>query len=316
MDLQQIQYVVEIAESESMTVAASKLFISQSALSLSYKKLEKELGVQLFCKQGRTLELTDAGRVFYQKAKAVLAAVNELHLAMDDIVAEQKKTVLICTEAVDYTNEAVKIYGRRKPEVFFQQVRGSTEEIAAMLASGAADFAITLSPSFGTHTEAELLLEEPMQALVPADRPYAHQENISLAEMSGERIITLRKGLAINQLFCSYFRQAGLPFGRTLEVNDPETIVIQVSNGFGVSFIPKSTANMNTKRGEPTTAGTVSIPLTDDICMRSIYLVTVKGRKLSKSTQSFIDFLRQFGRYTAENQCMPSYENSDELGIV
>lgn len=72
MDLLQLKYVVAIAESDSVTQAAERLHISQSALSLSYKRLQEELGVQLFQRQGRRLVLTDAGTFFCRTASMIL----------------------------------------------------------------------------------------------------------------------------------------------------------------------------------------------------------------------------------------------------
>ena len=312
MDLLQIQYIIAIAESESMTAAASKMYVSQSALSLSYKKLERELGVSLFYKQGRKLELTETGEIFYAKAKRVIEALNDLRGTMKEIEEEQEQKFLVCTEAVDYTDETIKIYSRLYPEIFFQQVRCSTEEIATFLACGTVDFAITLSPDFGSGTEARLLLEEPMLLLVPQGGKYAEREIVRISELSHERIITLREGFAINNLFRSFFEAAGSTIGPTIEVNDPETIVMQVSSGYGISFIPESTANLNAFRHTPAVVGTMTLPLGDD-CKRCVYLVTAKGRKLKKQTQKFLNFLIRFGKYMEEHQCAPAYENISEL---
>lgn len=313
MDFQQLQYVVAIAECESMTAAAEKMFVSQSALSLSYKKLEHELGVSLFRKHGRSLELTAAGETFYQKAKIVLTAMSNLQTAMQAISEEQKQNILVCTEAVDFTNEAIKLYSRSCPAVFFQQVRGSTEEIRSMLSSGAADFAVALSPNFGAGTEAQLLLDEPMYSLINLKGNLSESETISLSQLNGKQIVTLRKGLAVNNLFDSFFEKAGITHGRVIEVNDPETIIMEVSNGFGVSFIPESTANHNIFTKPPFTAGTKAIPVEEDFCHRQIYLIVVKGRKMKKGTQDFIEFLTKLGTYIKLNKCFPVYEELPKL---
>lgn len=313
MDLLQVQYVVAMVENESMTAAANKMFVSQSAVSMAYKKLEEELGIRLFEKRGRKLILTDAGKVFYEKAKVVLNAMDDLKYSMRDILTEQEQAILVCTEAVDFTNEAIKIFSRVFPDIFYQQVRGSTEEIKSMLKSRAANFAITLSPDFGPGTESHLLLEEPMYLLTKSDSPYAGKTEVSISELAKERIITLRDGLAINQLFHSFFAKAGIYEKGTLEVSDPETIVIQVENGFGVSFIPESIAYVNILRKNPAVNGVTAIPITEEWCKRQVYLVTAKGHSLKKRTQQFIDYLIRFGTYTQDNRCMPSYENRSLL---
>ena len=85
MDLLQLKYVVAIAESDSVTQAAERLHVSQSALSLSYKRLQEELGVQLFRRQGRRLVLTDAGTFFYRNASMILGQLDKLAYDMSTI---------------------------------------------------------------------------------------------------------------------------------------------------------------------------------------------------------------------------------------
>ena len=306
MDLLQIRYVLAIADYESMNAAAEKLFVSQSALSMSYKRLEQELGISLFRKQGRRLELTSAGELFCEKARTVMAAMQDLRCSMQEVAADQARQIYVCTEAVDYTNEAIRLYRRSHPDLFLQQVRGSTEEIRSMLSSGTVDFAITLSPDFGPGMDAVLLLEEPMLALVSPRDPLAERTAISLKELEHRQIITLREGLAVNRMFQDFFQQAGVQPGHSIEVNDPESIVIQVSKDFGFSFIPESVANLNGMEQLQVASGTRTIPLEETLCRRQVYLITADGRKIRPAVADFLAFLSWFGAYTAENHCYPA----------
>ena len=310
MDILQLQYVIAIADSSSMNDAAQKVHVSQSALSLSYRKLEQELGVRLFVKSGRRLELTQAGEIFYEKAQNVISAMNELRSSMKSIYTEQQQRIYVCTEAVDYTNEAVKLYAHLHPEPYFQQVRGSTDEIRSMLASGLAEFAVTLSSDFGPKMEAKLLLREPMYALVKSAGKYANMSKLQMKDLIGERLVTLRDGLAVNRLFHSYFELSDTEPERVIEVNDPETIVSQVCNGFGISFIPESTANLNQINDSTGNLGVKAIPIEEEYCCRQIYLITPKGKKLSKNAKQFVDYLIAFGEYTKENHCFPTKATS------
>ena len=72
MDFHQLQYFVAIAESGSITAAAKKLFLSQPPLSMQMKRLEKELGCVLFLRGAREVQLTEAGKLLYTRAKSML----------------------------------------------------------------------------------------------------------------------------------------------------------------------------------------------------------------------------------------------------
>ena len=89
MDFHQLQYFVAIAESGSITAAAKKLFLSQPPLSMQMKRLEKELGCILFLRGAREVQLTEAGKLLYTRAKSMLElrriteeAVSYTHLTL------------------------------------------------------------------------------------------------------------------------------------------------------------------------------------------------------------------------------------------
>ena len=308
LDLQQIHYILTIAESESMTAAAEKLFVSQSALSMSYKKLERELGVSLFYRSGRNLALTHAGEVFCSKARVVLADFEDLQGVMREIAAEEAQRISICTEAVDFTNEVIKLYIKSAPGVYINQIRGSRDEIRSLLLAKKADFAITLSSEFGPELQSELLLEEPMAAQVCKNGKYAGRTEISLSELADERIVTLREGFGLRRLFDSFFEAANISSVRVEEVNDPETIGMQVGLGFGVSFVPERVIDMSALEYPGIMDNIQNLPISDASCIRRIWLVTDPKRKINSNSTRFIRLLQYLGKYVHDHKSYPSDE--------
>lgn len=308
MDFLQVKYILAIAESDSMTAAAEQLHISQSALSQSYKRLEWELGVALFRKKSRNLELTPAGEVFCAKARSVVDAMNQLETAMQKIVVEETLRILVCSEAVDFTDEAIALYSRLHADLTLQQVRGSTKEIQSMLSAGTTPFAVTLSPDFGSDITARLLLDEPVLALV-SERDLLGREELSMSDFRNRSLVTLREGMAANRLFYSFFEQAGVSPGQVIEVNDPETITMQIGSGNRVGFIPESTANSNSARISRSYIYERPIPLREPFCRRRVYLITREDQPINRTTQDFLEFLIRFGAYTQQNHHFPSEVN-------
>ena len=110
MDLLQMRYVTAIAGLGSMTKAAETLHVSQSALSLSCKRLEEELGVKLFVRDGRYLKLTEAGSVFVKKAAAILDESDMLLDTMKRLRAYSRNAVCFGSEVIDFSNELIALY--------------------------------------------------------------------------------------------------------------------------------------------------------------------------------------------------------------
>ena len=110
MDLLQMRYVTAIADMRSMTKAAQILHVSQSALSLSCKRLETELGVQLFNRTGKTLRLTEAGELFCAQAVEILRLTSNLEAQLRRMSQDRNPPVYFGTEVIDFSNELITLF--------------------------------------------------------------------------------------------------------------------------------------------------------------------------------------------------------------
>ncbi len=120
MELQQLKYFLLLAESENVTKAAASLHIAQPALSQSIKRLEKELGVQLFQRTGRRLHLNEAGKFFEEKVKPLMQTLDALPRQVQDISGMVKRTVRVSAlSASQLSTEIIIAYRELHPEVNF-----------------------------------------------------------------------------------------------------------------------------------------------------------------------------------------------------
>ncbi len=120
MELQQLKYFLHLAESENVTKAAASLHIAQPALSQSIKRLEKELGVQLFQRTGRRLHLNEAGKFFEEKVKPLMQTLDALPRQVQDISGMVKRTVRVSAlSASQLSTEIIIAYRELHPEVNF-----------------------------------------------------------------------------------------------------------------------------------------------------------------------------------------------------
>ena len=244
MDLLQMRYVVAISESESMTQAAEQLHVSQSALSLSYKRLEEELGVKLFRREGRGLRLTDPGKHFCDKSREILKKVNELEGDMNRWHESQEDSLVLSTEVGDFTNEARMLYNVFYPERQILELRDSAKETLKMVRSGNVPFAATCHDHTDGDLVSELIMEEPMYAFVNARSPLATYEMLTMPQLGGNTLITQQEDFSIADVMVEFFAKAGVTLPRRHFVNDPEAMTLTVFNGLGSTFIPESVVHM------------------------------------------------------------------------
>lgn len=308
MDILQMRYILAIAESDSMTQAAERVHVSQSALSLSYRRLEDELGLQLFRKVGRRLELTEAGEYFCAKAAEILKMTNELESSMAQLKSADDIHLLFGSEAGDYTTEAYKLYSILFPEIQVHEFRKNTVDTLGQLHDRTTPFAVTYMDCSDHQLESELLLEEPMYALVSIKSPLANYPVLQMAQLDRQPLITQHGDYTVSRVMRSYFTASGFTPGRSHHVNDPEAISFSVFNGFGFSFVPESVANLWARTPEMKLVGVKCIPIQDPVCTRQLYLTKLRDKPLAPLYQDFADFLRKFGATTQRLRCYPTIE--------
>lgn len=314
MDFLQMLYTVTIADSASMAKAAERLSLSQSTLSLSYRKLEEELGVSLFHREGRRLVLTAEGRIFCEEAKDILRRTEALKDRMEALSAEKERTIDLCSEAVDFSNEAVKIFTAAFPDISVRQIQGSESRLAALLRDGEAQIAITLSDQTGGQTTSSLLLDEPMYIILPpSDTPDSSSE-LSMKDLAGLPLVTQTEGLGISRLIRSFYDRAGIRPGRIREVQDLENIPIQAINNYGVGFLPECVARSSIPEAMFRSVNASLRPLSDEYCRRQVYLTTVDPVRHTAPVLGFLDFLRCFGRFVSENKQYPTLDDVSVAG--
>ncbi len=131
MDLQQIKYILAVAEEGNITKAAQRMFISQPAMSQQVLKLERELGTPLFKRSGRTLEITEAGRIYINTAIAILS-IEKSFLKEEEQYAHNTKTLRIAV--------GIEVPDSTADKLLFQISKKQKIECADVFYSGDKDF--------------------------------------------------------------------------------------------------------------------------------------------------------------------------------
>lgn len=312
MDYQQMRYVTTIAQCGNMTKAAEQLLVSQSTLSMSYMKLEEELGVKLFEKRGRRLVLTPEGTYFCEEAAKILQQVADLQKELQRRTQDRREKVVLCTEAMDYSNEAIKLYSVAYPNIAFQQIHARSRDVTEMLRSGQASLAISLTDISSDTIESVLLLEEPMYVMTNRSSELAGRTTLSMKQLQGLPLITQPSGYGISSLVDHFYQAVGVAPGTKREVADQESIGIQVINDYGIGFLPECVAHSEIPQTMFRAVGVTPIPLSDAHCRRKVYLSRRREKSSSQVLCGFSEFLIEFGQFAAQNS---RYPTADEFSV-
>ncbi|MFD5830700.1 LysR family transcriptional regulator [Lentzea sp. NPDC060358] len=252
MELRHLRYFVTIAEEQNFRRAAERLHVSQSPLSRQMKDLEEELDVELFEPAGRGIRLTAAGKVFAERARAVLAGVASAVEETRDVARGRQGTVTIGFEqGATFTGALASLmaaFRRRAPRVGLELVAMTGSEQWAALRDGTIAFAC------GSHRPSDAALSwlemtsDRLGLLVAGDHPLAARDEVRLRDLEGERVVLEPRELdpRLRAAIVAAFQAQGAHPGAITEIADLEALLALVAIGDGVTFTARRTAALVT----------------------------------------------------------------------
>lgn len=288
MELQQLRYFCAIAETGSFTRAAQRTHVSQPSLSQQIRKLEDELGVRLLDRLGRKVQLTEPGRSFLPRARAIL---RDLEAARSDVI-ERKASVsgpisvgVIPTIAPYFLPPILTTFSRRYPETHVTVTEEITPSLLERLRAGTMDLAIAALPLQARRDEFQSipLMVEKLYAVLPKQHPLAKRRQISLHELQDNPFVLLRDGHCFRETAFAACKRARLNPKVVFESGQFSSILSMVGAGLGVSIVP---AMAMEKR-----SGCQYVPLVDERAERTIGVVTLNGRSSTRATYAFLAHL-------------------------
>lgn len=199
MELQQIRYVLAVAEERNFTRAAQKCFVVQSALSHQVKSLEQELGVELFARTSRRVELTDAGAAFLPAARAALdaadRAVTDAAAATGEIRGNLTIGVIPTVTTVDVP-AVLGEFHRKHPAVQIRLRGGGSDEFVTAIREGSMDLAILGLPddTVPNRIATRVLARESLVAVLGTGHRLARRRRLRLDELAEETFVDFPVG--------------------------------------------------------------------------------------------------------------------------
>jgi DNA-binding transcriptional LysR family regulator len=250
MELRRIQYFVAVAEECHFGRAAVRLHMAQPPLSQQIKQLESEMGVILFARSTRKVELTAAGQRFLDRAREILAAV-------DDAVDEAARVAdgLLGTLAIGFTGSATydllptlaRVLRAELPGIELD-LRGemlTPDQVAALL-EGSLDLAFLRPPVRNPDVDVRVLRREPLIAVLPETHPLAQRARVRLGDLRDEPFITYpsHHRSVVYEAVIDACQRAGFTPAHVHEVGETSTLVSFVAAGLGVALVPSSVQHL------------------------------------------------------------------------
>ncbi len=232
MELTQLKYFCEVAESQHVTRSAKKLHIAQPALSQTIHRLEKELGVKLFETKGRGIVLTECGRYLEQRVRPLLDAIETLPGDLRRVAHVEQTTIRVNVMAASAMITSAVIEYQRQRNVRFQLVQNHEMELC--------DINLYTKLFYQQQDpDSEYVFTEPVLLAVPEGGRFRGRDSISLAEVRDEDFVCLAGTKEFRSICDKFCAKEGFIPRVVFESDSPATVQNLVASGCGVGFWPK-----------------------------------------------------------------------------
>ena len=243
MTITQLQYVLAVAEYKNFTLAAEKCFVTQPTLSMQIQKIEEELGVLIFDRSKKPIQLTEIGHKIVNQAKNI---VNEAD-RIQDIVDQQKGFVggefrlgIIPTIMPTLLPMFLSNFIKKYPKVKLVIEELNTEDIIFKLNNGHLDAAIAATPLNEEKIKEVVLYFEPFVAYIPEGHNHFTKNTIEISDINLDELLLLKDGHCFrdNVLNLCKRSDSAEATGFQLESGSFETLIKLADEGLGTTLLP------------------------------------------------------------------------------
>jgi DNA-binding transcriptional LysR family regulator len=276
-DLADLRAFVAVAELNSFRAAADSIHLSQPALSRRVEKLENALGVKLFERTTRSVNLTAVGRDFSRKARSLLDDLESSLLSMHEVAASQLGEVVIaCVPSAVYyfLPKVLKEYHEQYPKIRVRIIDDSANAVLESVARGEADFGINIIGTQEPEIDFQAILTEPFVAACRRDHPLAKKRKVTWAELSQYDFLTVDKSSGNRLLVDLALTNTNARPSWCFEAKHVSTLLGLVEAGLGVAVVPR----LAMPQGEHATLAMVQ--LVEPTVDRTVGLIHRRGREL------------------------------------
>lgn len=311
MTTQQFTYVLAVADCQSFSRAAEKLYVTQPSLSQYIHSIEKQLGVQLFDRSLSPIRLTDAGELYVTWARKLLAMEESMNNAISDLMGMQTGSVRIGASSFRVRcllARSIAGFHAQYPNIKLTMREADMRQLRDMLSAGEIDFAIGTGSFEEKNFHVEALATERLYLAVSRSNPlterlpqpltaedickatphFLRQKPINLASLKDELFVAANAGEYDRETLSAACRECGFEPKIAYSVQTIETVFAFVCANMGIALLPDSLIYYGNFAQHP-----YYYALPDTLAQSSISLITKRNSYLSKAAAAYALLLKQ-----------------------
>ncbi len=287
-DLPDLQAFVAVAERNSFRQAANDLFISQPALSRRIDKLEEALGVKLFERTTRRVQLTNVGQAFLVNVRDALNGLEDAVLGVADLAAHRTGTVtLACVPSAvwHFLPDVLKRYTAQFPKIRVRVHDESAQDVLNLVLTGEADFGICFTGAENPEISFQPIYVESYVLAMRRDHPLAGRKKLSWKDTVDERYISVAKSSGNRSVLDAALAGVEKHPWISCEINHVSGILALVESGLGVAAVP-GLSILAQRQG-----AVIGVPLVNPSVKRTLGLISKHQHAMAPASRTLFDML-------------------------
>ncbi|WP_296098729.1 LysR family transcriptional regulator [Dialister sp.] len=299
MDYRHLKYFMEVAQQKSFSKAARNLHISQSAISRMIKSLEEELGVTLFIRNAKTVEITALGTIFYNYAKRCLFVFEHLKSDFENEFKLKQDTIEIGLPPITDAHVFAKLLGEFKrtyPQIAIKLYEHGSKVIESSVQEGIIDVGIICTIP-NKDFESFFLSEDEMCVVMPKGYPLEENKEVPMKLLADYPLVLYRDDFNLHDDILTNCKKIGFSPRVVFETSQRELMLQTVASGLGVAILPSRLCPRNSE-----TSRVVTRVMTEPRMTHHLYAIWKKGRFLSRAARLWIEFTKDHLALLNENK--------------
>jgi len=289
MHIETLKVFCDVVETRSFSTAASRNFVTQSAVSQQIRALETKYDCKLIERTRGAVQVTPAGEIVYQGAKDIVQRYLDMKGGLQSLYHRVGGTLRIATVysvGLYELSSPLRHFLRAYPQVKVDLDYSRSSEIQEDVLHGSIDFGIVAYPARRPYLVILPFREDRLVLICHPQHPLASQEQIAISKSHGEAAIGFERDITTRRAIDRALRARGVALRYVSEVDNIDTIKRFVEVGQGVAIVPEPAVQSEVK-----SETLIVVPFSDEELFRPLAIIHRKGKQFSLAAQRFIEFL-------------------------
>ena len=290
MHIESLKVFCDLIDTRSFSKAATKNYISQSAVSQQVRALEDRFDRKLVERSRGGLVATDAGLAFYQGCREILErwdSLGEEMAGMSNIITGQVRLATIYSVGIHELSPFLKQFIKTYPQVNLHLEYSRPNKVYDDVINGGVDIGIVAYPAARPQIEIVPFRSDRLVLICSPDHELASRKRIEISQLAGQRFVAFERDIPTRKAVDKILRSRGVAVQYVMEFDNVETIKRSVEADLGVAIVPRATVE------NEISAGTLRAVNFTESFTRPIAIIHRKGKVFSPAVRRFVEILTE-----------------------